>query len=96
MAIGIASVSGGETRFELIILRQITNVDAPHLPAPPQPVQGKNRVRAADDDQVQLGWLVIQQKSYRFMNFQFADDVIIIKHEDNSAGHVGQVVNEKS
>src|SRR5215813_14915916 len=74
---------------------QILETDLHKLPTHPEARQRQRRLFAAGDEQVKLRRRMLKPESHRLVDQRVAYEVVIVQHQQDRMGGVGQIVNER-
>ena len=74
---------------------QVGGAHVDHLAAGAQAGEGQSWVLACGDDEVHVGWEVVEQKGDGIIHGRRVDDVVVVQHEHERIGLHGQGVDER-
>src|SRR3712207_4743021 len=73
---------------------ELLGADLVHLPPRPEPSQGQPRIRATCDDEVDILREVLEHVGYRLVTAVLGYGLVIIEHNYQLIGQLGEVVYE--
>src|SRR5215211_5043246 len=74
---------------------ELLGADLVHLSLGPKPSQWQRRVRAARDDDVDVLREVLQEEGHRVMRALLGHELVVIEHQDDRIGQLGDLVYER-
>src|SRR5215211_4545599 len=74
---------------------ELLGADLVHLSLGPKPSQWQRRVRAARDDDVDVLGEVLQEEGHRVMRALLGHELVVIEHQYDSLGQLGELVYER-